>query len=186
MGVFSTTMLSCDEKTDLPYFDTPFYKETFEDGTFENWTKYSEQGTQVWETVNFGNPGVCAKMSGYNGSSDDANVDWLISPVQDLSSLGNASVNFDNAYKFDGKPIEVYVSNNYSGTGNPNAVGVTWTKVNGAKLSTGNYAYVNSGNLDISNFTGEGNATVYIAFKYTCDTSASSTWELDNIKIYGN
>ena len=182
----STTMQSCDEKTDLPYYDNPFFKETFENGTFENWTIYSEQGTQVWEAVNFGNPGVCAKMSGYNGSSNDANIDWLISPVQDLSSLSSASINFDNAYKFTGNPIEVYVSNNYSGIGSPNATGVTWTKINGANLSSGNYVYTNSGNLDISSFTGAGNNAVYIAFKYTCNTTASSTWELDNIKIYGN
>lgn len=186
LALFSGAMQSCDEKTDLPYYDNPFFKETFEEGTFSNWTIYNELGTQEWGTVNFGNPGVCAKMSGFANSANNANIDWLISPVQDLSGLSNASINFDNAYKFAGNPIEVYVSNNYSGTGNPNASGITWTKINGANLSSGNYVYVNSGNLDISNFTGDGNSEVYIAFKYTCDTSASSTWELDNIKIYGN
>lgn len=186
LALFSGALQSCNDETDLPYFDDPFYKETFENGTFADWVKFSEQGTQVWGTVNFGNPGVCAKMSGYNGATNDANIDWLISPVQDLSGLSSAAINFDNAYKFSGNPIEVYVSNNYSGTGSPTATGVTWTKVNGANLSAGDYAYANSGNLDISTFTGAGNNAVYIAFKYTCDTSASSTWELDNIKIYGN
>lgn len=186
-SLFLGVLSSCDDKTDIPYLDNPTFKEDFETN-FPNWVKYSEVGTQVWTLdPTFGNPypGACAKMSGFANSTNNANVDWLISPAQDLSGFSSASIAFDNAYKFDGPAIEVYVSRNYSGSGDPNATGVTWTKVEGAKLSTGNYSYVSSGLLDISGFAGSGNETVYVAFKYTSTTSASSTWEIDNVKIYG-
>ena len=184
--LFSGTVISCDDDTDIPYVDAPLFKETFNDN-FPLWVRYSEVGAQVWESAAFGNPdGFCAKMSGFASSANNANIDWLISPAQDLSSYSEASIAFDNAYSFTGPPIEVYISKNYSGTGNPNAAGVSWTKVNGAQLSTGNYVYKFSGLLDISGFVGTGNETVYVAFKYTSTTSASSTWEIDNFKVYGN
>ncbi|MFN8274535.1 MAG: choice-of-anchor J domain-containing protein [Flavobacteriaceae bacterium] len=185
-SLFTGILSSCDDKTDLPYVDNPTFKEDFETN-FPNWVKYSEVGAQVWTLdPTFGNPypGACAKMSGYSGANN-ANVDWLISPVQDMSGYSSAQISFDNAYKFDGPVIELYVSRNYSGSGDPNASGVTWTKINGANLSPGNYSYVNSGKLDMSAFAGSGNEAVYVAFKYTSTTSASSTWEIDNVKIYG-
>ncbi len=193
LSLFTGILSSCDDKTDLPYIDNPTYKGDFTDG-FTGWVTFSEVGAQIW-TIDptYGNPNPnmgdypanpCAKMSGYSGGNN-ANVDWLISPAQDLSGFSSASISFDNAYKFDGPPIEVYVSRNYSGSGDPNASGVNWTKVEGAILSPGNYTYASSGLLDISGFTGSGNQAVYIAFKYTSTTSASSTWEIDNLKVYG-
>lgn len=165
----------------------PLLNETFSvASTFDTWATYSVTGAEVWVySATFGNPGGMAKMSGFNGGNL-ANEDWLISPSQDLSTLSSAKLSFDNAYKFTGNPIEVLISNNYSGTGNPYADGVTWTTITGVALSAGNYVYVNSGNLNIDPFTGSGNNNVYIAFKYTSTTSAASTWEIDNVKITPN
>jgi hypothetical protein len=126
-----------------------------------------------------------AKMSGY-ATTNKANEDWLISPAINLSTLTSASLSFDNAYKFAGNSIEVFISNNYSGTGSPSASGVTWTALTGATLSAGNYAYANSGSLNLSAFLGTGNSAVRVAFKYTSTTTAASTWEIDNVKIIGN
>jgi hypothetical protein len=149
------------------------------------WTAFSVTGSQTWQySSTFGNPGGMMKMSGYSGGNQN-NEDWLISPAQDFTSWTLAYLSFDNAYKFTGAPIEVYVSNNYSGTGSPYAAGVTWTALTGAQLSAGNYAYVNSGSLNITNFTGAGNNNVHVAFKYTSDTSSGSTWEIDNITFTG-
>ena len=50
-------------------------------------------------------------------------------------------------------------------------------------LDTSNYVWTNSGNIDISSFTG---TNVRLAFKYTSTSSASTTWEIDNIKILKN
>lgn len=163
----------------------PLLNESFSQASsFSNWTSYSVLGAEVWTySATFGNPGGMAKMSGYNGTTNKDNEDWLISSPQNLSSLTNATLSFDNAYKFTGNPIEVLVSNNYTGSGNPNSA--TWTTLT-PLLSAGNYNYVNSGDLDISAYTGAGNTAVYIAFKYTSTSSAASTWEIDNVKIKTN
>lgn len=187
--IFSVTFTSCvsDDDTDIPYLDPPPLPSIFNEPfttNYPNWVKFSKTGTQTWSLdTTFGNPGSCAKISGYAGGANNENIDWLISPPQDFSAISSAKLDFDNAYKFDGAPIEVYVSNNYSGSGDPEAAGVTWTKINGAVLSPGNFTYVNSTPLDISAFTGTGNTRVFIAFKYTSTTSASSTWEIDNVNV---
>jgi hypothetical protein len=187
--LFSSTMISCvnDEETDIPYVDNPLFKESFNDN-FPTWVKFSEVGTQVWESAPYGNPdGFCAKMSGYSGSSN-ANIDWLISPAQDLSSFSKASFAFESAVNFSGPNIEIYISKNYSGAGDPNAAGVEWNKVNGSKLAvptTPLYQYFFSGIVDVPGFAGTGCEAVYFAFKYTSTTSQSATWEIDNFKVYG-
>jgi hypothetical protein len=188
-ALFSSVLVGCvsDDDTAIPYLSPPplpsIYNESFT-ATFPDWVKYSKTGSQIWTLdTQYGNPGSCAKMSGFSGGVNNENVDWLISPAQDFSAINSAKLDFDNAYKFAGAPIEVYVSNNYSGAGNPEVAGVTWTKINGAVLSTGNYVWTNSGALNITAFTGVGNETVYIAFKYTSSASDGSTWELDNINV---
>lgn len=161
--------------------------ETFDAGSGE-WSTFSVTGAQVWTySPNYGYPGQFSsggmmKMSGYSGGNV-ANEDWLISPEQDLTSLTNgATLSFENAYNYSGNPIQVFISNNYSGTGSPNAAGVTWTQLS-PTLSTGGFVYANSGALNINSFTGAGNDSVYVGFKYTSTTSAASTWEIDNVKI---
>lgn len=163
---------------------TPPLNETFTSG-LGGWTNYSVTGNEIWTySATFGNPGGMVKMSGFANSANHDNEDWLISPAQDLSGfVSGAKLSFDNAYKFTGNPIVALISNNYSGTGNPNTA--TWTPLT-ANLSLGNYVYVNSGNIDISSFTGAGNEHVYIAFKYTSTNSAASTWEIDNVKVIPN
>jgi hypothetical protein len=124
------------------------------------------------------------KMSGYAGGNH-LNEDWLFSPSQNLSSVtSGATLSFDNAYKFTGDPIRVYISNDYVTGSAPGTA--TWTEITGAVLSSGNYVYANSGALDISAFTGAGNDNVTVAFKYTSDNSNASTWEIDNVKILPN
>ncbi|MBS1535410.1 MAG: choice-of-anchor J domain-containing protein [Bacteroidetes bacterium] len=158
-------------------------------GGIGSWVAFSVSGAQVWaQSASFGNPGACAKMSGFANSANNANEDWLISPAQDLSLLTNgATLTFDTATKFQGNALQVFISNNYPGSGTPNAAGVTWTPIT-ATLSpiNGNYVWTGSGDVNIDSFTGSGNSTVYVAFKYTSTTSASATWEVDNVKITPN
>jgi hypothetical protein len=147
------------------------------------WSTFSLTGAQVWTySATFGNPGGMMKMSGY-ATANNANEDWLITPSQNLSLLSNAILSFDNAYKFSGNPIQVFISSDYPGTGNPNFA--TWTPLT-ATLSAGNFIWTSSGSIDISAFTGVGNEYVYIAFRYTSTTSAAPTWEIDNVKIITN
>jgi hypothetical protein len=161
--------------------------ESFTSG-FPNWNNFSVVGDQVWTLdTQFGFPGSCAKISGYAGSNF-ANEDWLISPPQNMSGFTTLSMAFDNAYKFTGNPIQVLISNNYSGSGSPYLAGVNWTNLSTTStppivLSSGNYIWANSGWININGFTGAGNSSVYIAFKYTSTSSVGSTWEIDNLKF---
>jgi hypothetical protein len=159
----------------------PALSEDFSNG-ITAWNAYSVVGSQVWAQATFGNPAPCAVISGYS-SGNKANEDWLISPVMDLSSYTTAKLTFDSAYNYTGAPLQVLVSNNYAGTGNPNLA--TWTTLSPV-LSSGAYAWMNSGPVNISAFTGTGNSAVYVAFKYISTTSSASTWELDNVKVIGN
>ncbi len=161
---------------------TPLYEETFTTN-FPNWTKVSVTGGQQWtlDTANHGNPGNCARMSGFSGSAQ-TNEDWLISPAYDLSALSNAILAYDTATDFTGNALQVYISTDYIGSGSPAAA--TWTPVGGTLAATdSNYSWTSSGPVNISAYVG---LTVYVAFKYTSTTSAAATWEVDNVKIIGN
>lgn len=170
-----------DVKLDNPRV-VPFFEETFSTN-FDNWIKYNVTGTQVWSLdPQYGNPGACAKMSGYSSSNQPNNEDWLISPAINMSSITSATLTFQTATKFTGNPLQVYISTNYSGSGSP--VSATWTPVNGnLSPSTGNYVWTNSGQINISSYAGN---TIRVAFKYTSTTSAAATWEVDNVKIEAN
>lgn len=163
---------------------SPLFEESFT-STFSSWTAYSVIGAgQVWAySATFGNPGACAKMSGFAGGNQP-NEDWLISPAINLSSASNAFLTFDTASKFAGPPLQVYVSTNYSGSGNPSAA--TWTELTGfaLDLNIASYIWTPSGLVNISAYTG--NSNVRVAFKYTSTTAAAATWELDNVKVTAN
>lgn len=194
LALFSCVVISCvsdSDDTDIPALKTPVYKETFANSNFSNWTKFSSVGAQVWTLdTRFGydpsNSDIetsCAKISGYSGGNNE-NVDWLISPAIDLSNLSKAYLSFYSAYNFSGPTIEVYMSNNYPGEGDPQAAGVNWTKIEGVTLPPDdNYLWAKSGDLDVSSFTGVGNTAVHVAFKYTSTSSAGSTWEIDEVRI---
>ena len=118
-------------------------------------------------------------MSGYAGTNN-ANEDWLISPSIDLSGLTAASLSFQTASRFTGNVLEIKISSDYT-SGNPN--GATWTDLTAILDASNSYTWTNSGNIDISSFVG---GNVRVAFKYTSTSSASMTWEVDNVKITKN
>ena len=158
----------------------PLFQETFSIN-FPLWTKFSVVGTQVWSLdTTYGNPGSCAKMSGYS-SGNKANQDWLISPVINLSAVTSATLSFDTATKFEGDVLQVLISSDYIESGTP--VSATWIPLTATlSPSTGSYIWTYSGEIDISTFAGN---NVYLAFKYTSTTAAAATWEVDNVKITG-
>lgn len=158
---------------------TPFFEETFT-ANWNNWTKVSLVGNQAWSlSTTFGSPAPCALMSGF-ASGNNANEDWLISPAIDLTGSNNAGLTFQTASRFAGNQLQIYVSSNYSGSGDPSAA--TWTEVFGTlDTNINSFVWTSSGLIDISSVAGN---TVYIGFKYTSTTSASSTWEVDNVRVY--
>lgn len=156
---------------------TKIFLEDFQNGLNTNWTKVSVAGPQEWGTSNQGaGSNYYAVMNG--GTA--ANEDWLVSNQISLSGYGNYSLSFDSdGMGAAGLPLQVFITDNYSG----NPATTTWTQLT-APIDTnlGAWGFINSGLVNLNAFA---NKNVRIAFKYTSTTSASTTWELDNVKVLG-
>lgn len=156
---------------------TGIFTDDFESG-IGKWNVESVLGDETWtHSPSYGNPDGCAKISGYANNANHANEDWLITPQLDLTSSTNVKLTFDNATKYDGDPMVVYVSTDYSGSGDP--TGSTWKELSYIK-SGGDWAWVESGVIDLSSYDGQ---KIYIAYKFTSTDSASATWEIDNVLV---
>ena len=159
----------------------PLFADDFSSNNLDNWTVVSVTGEQQWEITPYGNPAPSAKISGYSGGSN-ANEDWLITSTIDLSSLSSVTLNFQSVVRYNGPSLEVYASSDYSG-GDPTSDG-NWTELS-VTLDTDSSSWsswTDSGNIDLSSYAG---GNVHIAFKYVSTSSASATYEIDNVLLTG-
>ena len=159
----------------------PLFADDFSSNNLDNWTIVSVTGVQEWEITPYGNPAPSAKISGYSGGSN-ANEDWLITSTIDLSTLSTVTLNFQSVVRYNGPSLEVYASSDYSG-GDPTSDG-NWTELS-VTLDTDSSSWsswTDSGNIDLSSYAG---GNVYIAFKYVSTSSASATYEIDNVLLTG-
>ena len=152
----------------------------FNDNSFGNWTTYSVTGDQEWNLNNQGSDTYYANMSGYDNGHNE-NEDWLISPAFNLDNYKNETFSFMNACNYSGPVMEVKISTNYSGEGNPK--NAAWADLTGYSLSDGGFNWVFSGEIDLSGYLGE---NVHVAFVYKSTNSAGKTWEVDDITLMGN
>ena len=159
------------------------YAELFNDcnGT-ASFTSYSIAGDQVWGCVDFGyNSTKAIRMNGF-ASAAVANEDWLISPPMNLST--GAALSFYSQFSFAGNGLQLKVSLDYSGAGNPNDA--TWTDLNGnfPTVSVGSTSTALTdwtlSNVDLSAYA---NKKVYLAFVYTSTATAAARWTLDEINV---
>jgi len=155
---------------------TVINSEDFEDDTFGEWSEYSVVGDQLWEIAAYGNPGNCAKMSGYDGAAFD-NEDWLISPAFNLDNYTGEVFNFETSMNYTGPALELFISSDYE-SGDPTTA--TWEAIDFVP-SPGSWTWTASGDIDLSSYTG----SVHLAYKFTSTTSGSATWEIDNILLTG-
>ena len=122
-----------------------------------------------------------AKASNYLDGVNSACESWLISPAVDLSATSPV-LSFRNTYNFGGDPLQLLISTDYSGSGDPNSA--TWTDMTTqVQWSSGCFEWVSSGDISLSNYT---QANVYIAYKYLGSNSDGSTWEIDDVQIINN
>lgn len=190
-GVGSITGILSKYKTDYQFYirdlndvkmdtsvimDISFFEESFA-STLGKFNEYSVIGAQKWEI----DPSYkCVKISGYQNSAYYANEDWLITPAISLSSNSEVKMSFQSAMKYgvagDGS-LKVFYSTDYIGSGNPNSA--TWSQINNIPLSTGNFAWVPTGDIKLPLINGN----VYIAFKYVCSTNNVPTWEIKEFKL---
>lgn len=170
------------------------------------WQNIAEAGPYTYTNRTFSS-NKYAYISAF-GSAATTTATWLITKGVNLNNTATETLTFDTKQDFrmstytGSNPIDVsstlrvMYSTNYSGSGDPNAPGVTWTDFSGVSLSPGTLtgsafptAYTGSGNIDLSGISG----TIYIAFKNegadpagTTSSDHTSAWEIDNIKIIGN
>ncbi len=155
----------------------------FEDGTLQGWQNVSVSGAVSWVPSSFSGS-YFAKITNWDGTANSACETWLISPEIDFTNSATASMQFMNDVNYSGPALQLLVSTDYTGVGDPSQVGtwvdissqVTWDPV------TNGWGFNDSGVIDLSAYVG---GTVYIAFKYTGTASSGSTWEIDDIKING-
>ncbi len=161
----------------------PAYAENFNgcDGT-SSFTSYSVAGDQTWGCVDFGYSSTKAlRMNGFSGSAV-VNEDWLISPV--LTLQANAALSFYSQFSFAGNGLQLKISSDYSGSGNPSLA--TWTDLNGffPTVAVGSTSTsLSDWKLSEVNLSAYANQKVYIAFVYTSTASAASRWTLDEVEV---
>jgi hypothetical protein len=144
--------------------------------TSGGWTQQYPTGSVAWTASSFGSDNF-GRISNYNGSVNTACESWFISPAMDLSTAINPKLTFRSACNYSGANIQVMVSTNFDGVSLVSSA--TWTALTPA-LSSGAWAWVSSGQLDMTPYIG---SSVYIAFKYTGTNSDGKTWEIDDILL---
>ena len=141
-----------------------------------NWTAVSVVGPQVWSTSNQGNASnYYAVMNGYSGGNI-ANEDYLISKEIDLGNYNDIYMNFDSDVNYNGQPLKLLVTDNYSG----NPTTTSWTEVSADFDTAQGWGFKPSGNVSLNAFKGK---KIRFAFKYVSTTAAANTWEIDNVKV---
>lgn len=147
--------------------------------TSGGWIVQQVIGVETWTTSTAGGAAEPYGVIDNYTTGNTQTESWLISPALDLSNSTSADLTFENACNYTGDALELLISTNYSGTGDPN--GATWTALS-ATWSTGTWAWVNSGIIDLSAYL---QSNVRIAFKYIGTNSDGKTWEIDDIIING-
>jgi hypothetical protein len=155
--------------------------ENFNAYSLGDWMGYNVLGPQIWmiDSIHGVGSSACAKMSGFASTSNE-NEDWLISPPMNFTEYIHELLTFQNAYKYAGPVLDVFISTNYDGVSDPTEA--DWTQLN-YTMSPGNWVWTPSGNIDVSGFNAN---PVYIGFRYTSTSTESTTWELDDIVITGD
>jgi len=135
------------------------FEETFDDvstlGAFSAYSRASNANWVIEERAD--EQGAVANGFGADTASDD----WLISPQLSILDWMNAELAFDLYTNYGGPPLEVHVSNNYPGSGDPMAEGVNWTRLDFDHSNAADDAWTHY-TLDVSGFTGP----AHIAFRY--------------------
>lgn len=163
-----------------------FFKD-FQGDQLSPMTVYNVTEGNGWGIGSFeGN--VYASANAFGG--DEASNSWLITPALNFNAFQGETLTFRNAKLFDDSletPLQVKVSIDYDGTGNPD--NFTWVDVTDRvqSFSGGDANYVSSGEIDLSDEQFQA-ADVYVAFQYrSSGTGAGSSeeWQVDDIRVVG-
>lgn len=149
----------------------------------------SSQGDFTIEDINLDNlnyvwtytSGYGMKASAYVNQTYHATESWLISPCLEFPEESSIDISFDHVYRYTSSPrtqLTLLVSENYV-SGDPSLA--TWTEISIPTYSSGNnWTFVNSGNIDLSSYSGK---NVTLAFRYISTTTEAATWEIKNVNL---
>ena len=166
------------------------FKEDFQSVTLNGtvlslpgWVNFTEAGSVQYKGGILGSTTKFTKISAFSTGEADVKS-WLITPAINLSGATNPVFSFKSNDGYDnGASLKVYISTNYSGSGDPTTA--TWTELTGLTVSSGHASgygsqFISSGTKSINGYTGN----VYIAFKYVgADPSLSTTFEIDDVMV---
>ena len=151
-------------------------------------TQFSETGSIVWDCTAFGRDpsaptGTAAfpnavQINGFANGTNVPNVDWLISPSLDLTGSTYPLLSFWSRTAFNGLPLQLKVSTDYPGTGDPR--NYTWTDLNGRFPAQTSNTWTLSSGINLAAFR---QANVHIAFVYTSTSDDGARWTMDDISI---
>lgn len=145
-------------------------------------TAYNAYGEQEWHQGVYQGT-TYANMNGYASSANHQNEDWLISPTIEIpvNTYEEIALDFSTAKKYDGPDLQVLISTDYDGEGEPSDY--EWEDITDAfDFSQGDYEWVESGTLLISDVIP---GHYHIAFVYYSTDEAAASWEIDYVKMTG-
>ncbi len=151
----------------------------YDDIEIEGWQNEIEAGDRAWHAKVY-DDNAYAQLNAYN-STDPENIGWLITPPIDFDVNSNEVLSFRSAVAFyTHESFELLISLDYDGE---NYLTATWTPLSATIAGSGDsdYAWVSSGDIDLSSYTGVG----YVAFKYTgdADQSETGTFVIDDVVL---
>jgi trimeric autotransporter adhesin len=157
----------------------------------DSFTAFSKTGAQTWACTTFGRNRAdstgklsapsAIQITGF-ATVAVANEDWLISPkiAIDSSSTKTPILTFFSRTKFAGNTLQLRASTNYSGSGDPEAAGVTWQTINVQFPTIDSDTWTASQEINLAQYRGK---DVYLAWIYTSDNVNASRWTLDDIQV---
>jgi len=156
-------------------------------GLTDGFTQYSSTGDIIWACTTFGrDPNAPAgtvpfpnavQINGFANGTNVQNLDWLISPSFNLQNTTFPLLNFWSRTAFNGPPLQLKVSTNYT-SGNPDLA--TWTTINGKFPAQTSNIWTLSSGINLSAFK---ETNVHFAFVYASSEDDGARWTIDDVSI---
>jgi hypothetical protein len=172
--------------------EPPLFEEYFDEcsGTPPQFIEKIAEGAMTastWGCTDFGFPDEstsAAEANAFGKGEGQSNSYLVIEEPLDGTTFDELIVDCKVYSRFSGAgALKILYSTNYSGDGNPEAEGVTWTELDGtsaAMPAAGSRTWT-----DVrGSVQGIGDEPVYIAFQYKGGTTSSaSNWRVENVII---
>ncbi len=141
------------------------------------WHQFAIAGAQSWLCTQ--GKGLhntpCISMNDYT-NMHNADTTWLITPKLDLSSYSKIYFNFYDKYSRSGDTLDVYVTNQYGGSGNPLCDSCSWTEIVIPFIQSDTTWKEHQ--IDLTPYKSK---PLYVGFKYSSSTTSGSIWYIDSV-----